>query len=172
MKKLILSLALLIAISGCQEKKIPGIIIETDLNLLVTDRTGANLLQNGKFKQEEIILSNIVNGEKQVVFSPNLDYPRNFFIYDFENPGTYKGQKLIRIFPNLVDKGPVTTTLIQWNETDIDTIKTEIDRVNSSSTFVASVWINDELKWNYQIGKEQYGSGEMTTLSRFIKLVK
>lgn len=149
-----------------------GVLVETDINLLVSDHTGSNLLQNGKFKQDEIKLYNIVNGEKQVIYSPSQDSPRNFFIYNFESPGTYNGQNLIRIFPNLVDQSTITTTLIEWNETDIDTIKTEIDRKNRSATFVTSIWINNQLKWNLQIGKQQYESGEMTMVSRFIKLIK
>lgn len=151
MKNLILMLFLALLLS-CSTENGEGIVFETGIELSVINTEGQDLLNPGfsdSYKEGQIKLFYKIDGELQEVYDSSLDHPRNFFIY--KRPTEYR----IRIFPNTDKSKEISITLIQWSETDADTIRSKIER-RGSITQVTKVWFNNELKWQISSEEESY----------------
>lgn len=135
--KVVLSLLFLGLLTvSCAEDKIRGIVIDTDLVLFVKDQTGLDLLNPenpGSFKEKDINLYTVKDGEKKLVFESHLDAPRGFSLY--KSDSVYA----IQIFLDHAN-------IIQWNETESDTIKSTFKSA-SNYCICDSVWINGKLVW-------------------------
>lgn len=122
--------------------------LDTYVDLSVRDAQGQDLLDPSNqeaFLENEIKLYYLVNGEQEEVFDGNLDYPRHFFIYENEIDGAF----VIRIFPNEAMENHLSTTFIQWNEEESDTLECEF--VSGNNFLIATqLWWNDQLIWNNQ----------------------
>jgi len=170
MKNIILFLWLTILMGACKENKMSGTVINTDVNVLLVNNKGENLIKTKLVTAQSIKVFNIIDGVTKEVFDQNSDYPRHFYIYKPVNERDHSDNDWIRVFANIADTSPVTSTIVKWNDLYADTIKTEITR-SGNSTVVTRVWLNDVLKWDVEIGKKLYNSGEIVT-PRFIKIVK
>jgi len=118
----------------------------------VTDNEGNDLLNPdnpNSFNESDIKLFYLINEETVEVYDNNLDYPRNFLIY--QNSDSYR----IRIFLNYSETEELPETYIQWSETDSDTIKSEINRSNTYVK-IQKVWLNDNIIWNSSDNSEPY----------------
>ena len=118
----------------------------------VTDNEGNDLLNPenpNSFNESDIKLFYLINGETVEFYDDNLDYPRNFLIY--QNSDSYR----IRVFLNYSETEELPETYIQWSKTDSDTIKSEINR---SDTYVKiqKVLLNDNIIWNSSDNSEPY----------------
>lgn len=88
----------------------------------------------------KIKLFNVINGEKQEVYNPNMDYPRNFNIFKHEN------EYRIAVFLNSTETSEKPITYVQWNDSDIDTIEVTIKRTQSSM-LQNEIWLNGIHVW-------------------------
>lgn len=125
MKKLLVFLLLLIS---CKEKMETSYGVDTRIDIQVIDSLGNNLLNpsvSNSYKEEEIRIYFIINGEKTNIWEPLMQFPNRFYIYDDFNTGDHR----IRIFPNDSKNEDLPVTLIQWDINDTDTIVCHFKRV-------------------------------------------
>lgn len=94
------------------------------------------------YNARDIVIYNLVKGEKVKVNKPNMDYPNNHFI--FKDPAT--NTNYLRIFL----ESP--TVLVQLNDKTTDTIKCTVKKTKGN-THLEKVWYNDSLY--YKFGKDK-----------------
>lgn len=156
MKYLFFLLSIVFFIS-CEKQGNEGeVIVDVAISISVKDGDGNDLLNaNGSnsLNQHDFKVIYEINGKQVEVNDQKLHSPKGFFVYQAEN------EYRIRIFPNTDKNVERPVTYIQWSETEIDTIKCEIER-KGSSTICTKVWLNDELVW------QAYDT------ERFIQIVK
>lgn len=171
MKFLAMSLIGMIMIGGCKkENGVDGVVMEADINLYVVDENGKNLLKDGQ-KADGLRLYYIVDGVEKEVWNPNLDNERNFSIENYQGEGKYKGEPLLKVVANTIDQATTTKLLLKWNDSTVDTLTTELTR-KGSSLWVTNIWLNGDIVWTPEIGKEKYNNGEITGLPNLIQIVK
>ncbi len=90
----------------------------------------------------------LVNGEKQEVFNPNYDNPRNYRIY--KNNNDYR----IGIALNNLETEEKSTTYIEWNDKDIDTI--EVSYIKTLIGTQDKIWLNGKQIWDHESNTEPY----------------
>lgn len=119
-------------------------MLDADIELVVKDAEGNDLLDPetlNAFNESDIKLFYLINGNLEEVYNENMDYPRNFLI--FKQGGNYR----IRIFLNDSENEYYPETHIQWNETEIDIIKSQFIRT-TNSVRKQKIWLNQELIWS------------------------
>jgi len=106
------------------------------------NQEGLDLLDPNKavsFKESEIDIYTIIDGEKTQVYEANLDHPEHFFVYYHDDIGKY----FLRIFSvgDIIDE--ISTTYINFGDGTEDRIDFEI-----SGPHVIKVWYNEVLMWD------------------------
>lgn len=153
---------------GCSSDPNPiGVNIDTQVNLVLTNPDGKNLLNpstNGHYSEDSIKLYYLTDGQKVEVYQPNLTYPRNFFIAKNESNGEY----FVRVFLNEGKVGVTrdsTITYIQWSATKVDTVKATVFK-SSNLNEAEKVWINGELRYDSKVNthEKMWGSEYLTRL--------
>ncbi|MEJ1236688.1 hypothetical protein WBG78_01085 [Chryseolinea sp. T2] len=133
--------------SSCEEKLCGCTVVDADVNLIVTDSENRNLLDPSTpehFKEDDIRIYFLRNGQREEAYAANLDAPRYFRI-DQSGPN---GEYMMRLFPDLeTHNSDITTTIIRWNGSDEDTVACEI-RNTDNSTIITRVWYNDDLGYD------------------------
>jgi hypothetical protein len=137
----------------------------------VINSKGENLLNqttSGYYPPAEIRLYYVKDGVKSEVYNPMLDYPRNFLIIDNGN-----GDNLMRVFLDEgSDNNGMTTTLLQWHDGDVDTLRAKISRetggAGCTSVICSQIYCNGKLK--YDIKNYQPVTSGNSTYYRFITI--
>lgn len=151
MKTLSILLATL-AIISCGDDEKEQAVLATPFEFTVTDISGKDLLDpknSDAFKESEIKLFYLIDGNVQEVYDLNKDYPRNFLIYRREN--SYR----IRVFLNQSQTEGISKTLIQWKESDVDVFSAKFI-TSETSVIVESVWLNEKLIWTASENTEPF----------------
>jgi len=111
---------------------------------------GENLLDpttTGYYDQSYIKLFYVSKGVKTEVYNPMLDTPRNFKIID-----NGIGEPLILLYLNANTSDlDWSTTLVQWTERDVDTLRAQIVSTHSGgceSTYFSKVQYNGQTKYD------------------------
>ncbi len=132
-----------------------AVFFDTSVEISLKNQSGEDMLnpnnQNG-YRAENIKIYYLVNGEKQEVFDVNMDYPRNFLIFQLEN------EYRIRIFQNSAETEELPITYVEWNENETDTLQAEYDRTYNNQPRVQKVWFNGDLKWDGKDGEKGFFS--------------
>ena len=89
------------------------------------------------------MLYNIINGQKSEVNHSNYTYPHNFFIYKNDSLKEY----ILRIFIEC------DTTLLQLNQSVVDTIVVTIEKIPDLTT-ITKVWYNGKVVWSPSVIRE------------------
>lgn len=144
MKKSILILAatMLFACSKSNEIEEQQYNLEVGLEFSVFNSQNEDLLNPenpNHLDVADIKLFYVINGEKQEVYDPNLDSPRNFRIFKHEN------EYRIGVSLNHETSGK-TMTYLQWNESDVDTIEATIKKTQNS-LYSDEIWLNGIHIW-------------------------
>lgn len=129
--------------TACESEDENQFYIDRKIDVTVKDNDGNDLLnpdKGGSFSEEDISILYLIDGEMKEVIRPNLEHPKNFFI--FEHESEYR----MRIFPNDQTDNDSPVTFIKWGENEIDTIKCHIE-TRENSIICTKVWINGELRW-------------------------
>jgi hypothetical protein len=100
----------------------------------------------------------LIDENKELFYRGNFDYPRGYALLEDAN-----GEKYLRLFLNT--QGELPVTLIQFNDTDIDTIECEFIRKNGNIN-CAKIWYNDVLEWNVK-DKNSSENREITIIKAF-----
>ena len=80
----------------------------------------------------------LVNGEEVERYNPGADIPRGFKTYP---PGGSYTKYRMHLFLNEREKSNRTTTILKWNESDIDIFEAELDR-GYNHTYYTKLWVN------------------------------
>ena len=126
--------------------------INRKVEISLKNSNGEDLLDPNNpnaYKAENIKLYYLINGEKQEVFNPNMDYPRNFLIYNHDP------EYRIRIFQNDTDNETRPITYVEWNENETDTLQAEFFKTENTIQ-VIKTWFNGELKWDGSNGQDNF----------------
>lgn len=131
-------------LTGCE--KIGGlgdIVMDSGIDFLCEDELKNDLFS--KSSTNTLNTDNIriyyVNGNQKInVFDYDRDFQRNYKIYEFSTGN------VMRLFPNDSLENGYSTTLIEWNLTDTDTIKCAIKKT-STTLITDSVWYNNKLEY-------------------------
>lgn len=133
---------LLVFFSSCsKETECDCIQFVSLLRVSLEDSQGKNLLNNEGFKVNEMIIYYKINGQKVVIQNGLLEY------YD-----TITSKPNLNIHLNIEDDSQKTTTYLQWNKNDIDTIEASFIRTNG--VILNDIWYNGRL-----IPKSEYNNG-------------
>ena len=139
--------------------------IDIVTRIIVTDSENRNLLDPSTpdhFKEEDIRIYYVKNGEREEVFNPNLDIARSFKIEQYGTDSEYA----MKLFPDMEAKdSETTTTIIKWSTTSEDTVECEIHHEGGSTT-ITKVWYDGELA--YDVSKSPTSTGEY--LQRLIRV--
>ena len=126
--------------------------INRGVEISLKNSNGEDLLDpnnpNG-YKAEEIKLYYLINGEKQEVFDPNMDNPRNFLIYNHDS------EYRIGISLNDTDSDTRPITYVEWNEIETDTLQAAFFKTENTIE-VIKTWFNGELKWDGSNGQDNF----------------
>ncbi|NOU62083.1 hypothetical protein [Marinifilum caeruleilacunae] len=143
--KYILIISIAVILVSCSSGDEPSAFVDVSIELSVLDIDGNDLLNpnnDDSFKESDIKLYYVINEEKREVYDPNMQYPRNFFI--FKEGAIYR----IRLLLNNDKSDDKPITYIQWNDKDSDTISAEFYRTNNL-TRKEKVWFNDKLIYEF-----------------------
>ncbi len=135
---IILALSILI-LSSCVDPMVCCTVIDTGLDLTITDELGNDLLDRNSpnaFKEEHIRLFYIKDGKKVEV---NNSASRDFFVFE----DTENNRFVIRVF--LGGDDPIGETIIKWNNKESDTFLTEIEKYDNGNLILSKVWYEDNL---------------------------
>jgi hypothetical protein len=158
MTKNILYFILIVLFTSSCKKSNPdgGIVIDLSSDIRVVNKQGQNLLdpatQNSLHK-ENIKTYYLIDGIKTEMYDGRLDYPRQFKIVNVGPQSMkYPNESIFEIFANpkgVPDKNgdEITTTYIEWNNADTDTLVTQI-RHAGASIFIKKVWYNGAVTWD------------------------
>jgi hypothetical protein len=173
MKKLLLIIPFLFIIVSCDEAIGP---YNYDLNIVIWIKdktTGADLLNpttpNGYNPIDIRVFALSKDGVKTEFYQPNLDAPRNFNIFPFDNDGVKLN--LFKLFPDIgtSKKTEITKTIIEWQEGISDTLTTEISRSGGSTT-TTKVWYKNKLM--YDSKNPAINGKSIPRVERLIEIVK
>ena len=151
MNKLILVISIFL-LSACQKKDNNEFVLDTGFCMIVLDENNNDLLNpnnNNSFKEENIKIIYLIDGNEIEVNKPMLDYPKGFRIFE------HKNEYRLVIFPNNDIDTEFPITYIIWNGTDRDTVKCEIRRTDNSE-ICRRIWYNGELTWDSSENKERF----------------
>jgi hypothetical protein len=128
---------------ACGKQTSHNVVIDTTIDIFVSNNSGANLLLNStlnSIKVDSLRLFYLVNGEKSEIYNKDMDCPRNIcFNSDI-------GKESIRIFPNDTETEEFPITYIQWENGETDELKCHFVRLNEGETVTCDkVWYNDVL---------------------------
>jgi len=141
MKTPILLLLLIVSGFSCKKSTDNAVVIDINVDIQLVDDQDKNLIdQVPSVDFNDLKIYYVVNGKKDLFYNGNYGYPKGYGILESLN-----GDKYLRLFPNT--KGEMPVTLIQFNETDIDTVKCEFYK-KESNIICTKVWYNNVLKWD------------------------
>lgn len=127
---------------GCKNKTINSVVIDTHIDILLVSPTGDNLIDQNEINDNNIKIYYLIDGKKELFSKGNLDYPKGYTIVKNSD-----NRNIFRLFPNDNQETPIT--LIEFPNSDIDTIKCEFYK-SSSSTICTQVWYNNVVKWDVE----------------------
>lgn len=133
------------------EKWGPEGIIDLGIDMIILNEQGENLLEisnDKKIVQDSIKIFYIENGIEKEFYESNLDFPRNFYIYDDD-----EYRKVFRVFlTNDLSLTGMRRVIVKWNSKDQDIIdghvvRKEIANGRSEAFYCDTVWVNGILKF-------------------------
>ncbi len=144
MRNLLLFL-LIASIQGCDnsDDKMQQFNLDTGVEFSIRNTENEDLLNPGNpnsFDVNTIKVFYVIDGKTTEVYDKDLDYPRNFRIYEHQD------EYRIAIFPNHAETEQKPITYVQWNESDRDTIEVAYDR-SQDALLQNRIWLNGEQVW-------------------------
>ena len=128
---------------GCSHER-PGadtFNLDVAFEITLQNESGENLLDprtEGAINPEDVKLYYVEGGKAQEVYDETSDLPKSFMV--FQNPSKTEDRPL---------------TLIQWNETDVDTIQSEYLK-GDRYIIQDKIYYNGKLSWSTGDSFEPY----------------
>lgn len=148
MKNLLFIFAIitLFSCSKSNESEIPyGTNLDRGINFSVFNTENEDLLNPenpNHLDVSKIKLFYVIDGIEKEFYNPNLDNPRNIFIFEDETENVYK----IGIVLNDTETSERPITYIRWNDVDSDTVEATYERA-PGAILKNKVWLNGEQVW-------------------------
>ena len=166
----------LIMMFSCKPVEPSPLFAATNIYLWVRDSQGNNMLDSAifnYFKESDIRIYYLINGEKKEAFTPSYDAPRDFKIYKNSGNNEYfmvfsAGQGIA--FPGYDKNGDITlTALIQWKENLQDTLVLNQATVKPAG-YRVKINYNGVLKFDSDTSQSiNWGDGIFPVLIQVIK---
>lgn len=134
---------------GCKKETNRSAVVSSYVDIYFNNNVGKNLLDSttqNYFSADNIKVYNWVDGVKNEVYDPRMDFPRNFWVIK-----DTLGNNCLRVYLNDFREG-LDTTLLELNSKITDTITCEIDKSNGN-TLARKIWYNDSLEWAYGVAQ-------------------
>lgn len=127
-----------LSLSGCSKSADDCCtIIDVAVRIHYQTQTGENLLNSSDEYDESKIKIYYKNGEQfEYAFKGNLDFPNMHYVEE----GT-DGNRILTVFPSNYYEGDQSTTLIQLNEIQSDTLVCEFELTNNQE-ICKRAWLN------------------------------
>ena len=144
MKKLIL-IVVFAALNSCSSDNENSNAASFDAKVIINlqSEDGVNLLNTSNYNPNSFKVYYKVGNEFIEQNNNDYDYPKNFFVDTESNPST------IHLFMNMAETETFPITVIKWNETESDTLKTSYRRGSGGEEglYVSwqKIWLNDSL---------------------------
>ena len=128
--------------------------LDNSVNIYLESSDGNNLLNKTNYNSNNYKIYYKNGNEFIEQNNSNLDYPKNFSINLETNPINMK------LFLNHLSTETNPITVVKWNDTDSDTLKTSFRRGfenNIDYEICEKIWLNDVLIWdinNNQNGRQ------------------
>lgn len=137
---------------GCNESDETNIrdgdFFDLGIELIVVNSKGEDLLNPenpNHFKEKDIKLYYVVDGQTKEVYNPDMAYPRNFKIVKATN------EYRITIFLN-DSPSQKNITYVQWNKEDTDTIEAAFRR-DIGYIVKDTVWLNGKQIYEFMANR-------------------
>lgn len=143
-----ITIALFFIVVGCSKMDDPQdqFVYDLGVNISILNATGEDLLDPNNpnsFRVNDIKTYHLINGEVKLAGADDVLFQESNGLFVFRTFVNYEGN----------DEYPIT--YIDWDETDRDTIKSEIYRTKNSIRAI-KVWFNDDLMWDAENGGIPY----------------
>ncbi len=152
MKKLILSIFLLLPFVSCDKEESAELMLRNYIWCEVVDKDGNDLLdqKTGRFKADDIRIYNLIDGKEKLVHG-NWDYPYGVIYRDYEDSYPYKQVSLLVGYVTELENNRCTA-IIKWNKsrTVVDTIVCE-GYMNKNWFVIEALYMKDQLVWDHSI---------------------
>lgn len=135
---------------GCKDSGVSGDSVETGITMSLVDKNGKNLLDPStpnNYNPDSIKLFYLIDGIKKEAINGKSDHPRMFLVNKYIPNGQYYIS--VGLNYNGAKEGP-TTTYLQWNQNDVDTLVAEF-KITKSSTSLMELKFNKKLKYTSTI---------------------
>lgn len=139
-----------IIISSCSKKSQEMAVLDTYIDIKLTDMSGNDLLNSqspNSYNNSNIEIFYLQNGSEQFYYCGNCDHQKGYYFFERDN------KFVMRLFANFESQNNNSNpiTYIQWNESDRDTIQCKYYRSgNGNSINCTKVWYNGEIAWENQ----------------------
>lgn len=122
---------------GCDKKTDCCTIIDVDVQILYKNESGQNLINsNDDFKESNIKVYYKNGNEFEYIYNGNLDSPNMHRIHEDEN-----GNLILTVFPSNYYEGNQSTTLVELNQNEIDTLVCEFE-LGDNREICKKAWLN------------------------------
>ena len=154
---LIVSVLIVIVIQSCSKEddlsktRSPGFYIDESVSITLINKDSIDLLDphtKNSYNRTRIKLFHLVNNKKVEFFNGFMDYASGYRIYTPNeiNNSCYEFCLMITNVDGSTNEASQSTTYIQWNDNDTDTIKCQL--VRKEGYFGCSkVWCNGKVVW-------------------------
>lgn len=174
----VILLVMTLFLSSCKKSEPKqDLVLDLYTDIHIINKNGENLLapsNSNSINKNNIKIYYLINGKKTEVFNTQLDYPRQYMIYQVEaHSSSYPGEYLMRVYLNkdgLEKKEGIkeTITYIEFNNTQTDTLVAQLHQYGSS-VLTEKISYNGDVKWDItSIPKIEDNSFP----GRFFKVVK
>ena len=127
----------MVTMISCFNKEECCTIIDVDVQIHYQKESGENLIDSSdEFKQSNIKIYYKNGDEFEYFINGNLDYPNMHYLYEDADL-----KKILTVFPSNYYEGNQSTTLIELNETHIDTLLCEFE-LDSNREICKRAWLN------------------------------
>ena len=118
-----------------------GYYYDVGLGIFLEDSNGTNLIDTEGYDSSKFRIYWKKNGELEMFYNYFADSPYGYRV------GPISGRVQCGIHLNNDPTVEISETYIKWNETDMDTISTYIERTQYS-TIAKKIWYNGDLVWD------------------------
>lgn len=141
---------------SCENNESDMTVVDLAVGISYLDSNNQDLLDPNtpnSYNTNEFKIYHLINGEKELFFKSNLDYPNGYFVYKESNMEYYE----IRItgindFDDSRENDEYETiTLLKLSSNETDTIKCLIRKSNNSYT-CRKVYYNSNQVWDWYDG--------------------
>jgi len=126
---------------SCKKSTDNAVVIDAIVNIQIIDGQNKNLIgEVPSVDFSDLKIYYLIDEKKELFYKGDLDYPKGYALLEDSH-----GEKYLRLFLNT--QGDLPITLIQFNDTDIDTVECEFNKKNGNIN-CTKIWYNDVLEWN------------------------